>query len=52
MKTVFNLAAVGAVAAFVMGRIKLKTALIVGAGAIMLANTLPTSTSNTTTSSN
>lgn len=52
MKTVFNLAAVGAVAALVMGRIKLKTALIIGLGAIMLANTSPTSTSNTSTSTN
>lgn len=49
MKTVLNLAAVGALGAFLLGKVKLKTALIVGVGAVMLGNVIPAPTSGTTT---
>ena len=44
MSTVLNLVALGAVGAFVLGKVKLKTALMVGIGAILLAQVLPAPT--------
>lgn len=51
MLTGLNLVATGAAAAYLLGKISLKTALIVGVGALVLAGVTPspTSTALTTT---
>lgn len=49
MSTVFNLVALGALGGFVLGKVKLKTAMIVGFGAIFVANLIPSTTTTTPT---
>lgn len=49
MRTVLNLVAVGAVGALLLGKIKLRTALVVGVGAVMIGSVMPTQPSSTAT---
>jgi hypothetical protein len=50
MKTILNLVAVGALGAFLLGKVKMKTALIVGVGAVAIGSVMPApSTGSTTT---
>lgn len=44
MKTVFNAIAAGAVGAYLLGKLSLKHAAIIGVGAFIISNVLPVST--------
>ena len=47
MNSLFNLVAIGALGGYFLGKLKPKTALIIGVGALMLAGVAPVPTTTT-----